>query len=177
MKRKFILVVLVTVLFGTVIADENYRPFYKGRGWDVATIKSGGWLLDIYPEEITGKFKPFRYIAHNDPQSIACFPLTIDKGVGLQWLPETKIILRYEADGEEHFAVSEYCFVIDAEEEKNGIRRIDNYRFTSLPGIEGRYFTTPRGRVVVFAKYRFDPMPQDPISCEVVNINVIGGGE
>lgn len=173
MNKIFVLIVLVMVLFGTVIADENSRPFFKSNGWDVATVKSGGWLLDNYPERITERFEPFRYIAHNDPQSIACFPLTIDKGVGLQWLPETEIILRYETDGEEYFAVSEYCFVIDTEEE-SGIRRMDNYRFTSLPGMEDRYFTTPRGRVVVFAKYKFDPMPQDAISCEVKNFNVIG---
>lgn len=175
MKKVFILVVLVAIV-SMVTSEVSYsrRIYCEGNGWRIPAIKSGRWLLEVYPEKLTD-MKPFRYIRANDPRSIICFVIEIDKGVGLQFLPDTKIVFKYlDKDGEEHFAISEYYFLIDTEEE-DGIRRCDEFRYTALPNTKGRFFTTPREKIVLFAKFNFDPEARKASSCETPNLNVVGG--
>lgn len=162
----FLIIILLTL-------QLQAEPIGYGKGWEITAVKSGNWLLDAYPEKVTN-MKPFRYIASNDPSSIACFALRIDKGFGLQFLPDTKIIFKYESGGGEYLAVSEFCFLIDTEAE-GGIRRCDEHRYTALPNVTGRFFMTPREDVVVFAKFEFEKYPEKVLSCEVPNLNVIGG--
>jgi len=175
MKKIFIIVVLVTLI--SMVSPEvshSRRIYCEGNGWRIPAIKSGRWLLNVYPKKLTS-VKPFRYIRANDPSSIICFVLEIDKGIGLQLLPDTKIVFKYlDNNEEEHIAISKYCFLVDTQEE-DGIRRCDEFRYTALPNTKGRFFTTPREKIVLFAKFNFNPEARRALSCEVPNLNVIGG--
>ncbi|MFO7915481.1 MAG: hypothetical protein R6U43_07295 [Candidatus Krumholzibacteriales bacterium] len=174
MKRTFILVVLVMIVIPSLLAASNsYKVYYEGNGWAITSIRSGMWLLNAYPEIVTN-MKPFRYLAANDPSSITCFVLQIDKGRGLQWLPKTQIVFTYESDGERYSVISKRCFLIDTQED-SGIRWCDEHRYTALPGLENRYFMTPKKEVVMFAKFEFEKYPEKIVSCRILNLNVLGG--
>lgn len=170
MKRLTTLILILLLSVPAVARDAT--PLYSGNGWRVLTGRSGDWMLDKPYYRRMETSVPFMWMAHQGASNFYCFTIEIDRGVGVIWKPESRIVLTYEAGGEIFTATSgEYIFFNKC---LTKVIHAGDVRYTALPSF---VFSTPPPRVVpvVFFRFDFEEYPTELISCEPLNVLERGG--